>query len=97
MASFLSSLMRKLTGGGGNGAVPAGEAETYKGFTIVPAPRASGGQFNIAGTISKQIGDELKEHQFIRADTHGSREEAARHSISKAKQIIDEQADGLFG
>ncbi len=98
MASFLSGLMRRLTGAGsGNGASPAGEAESYKGYTIIPVPHANGGQYNTAGLISKQIGEELKEHKFIRADTHGSQEEAARHSITKAKQIIDEQGDGIFG
>jgi len=98
MASFLSGLMGRLTGGGsggGNGAVA--EAEDYKGYTIIPAPRANGGQYNTAGIITKKVGEEVKEHRFIRADTHGSQDDAIRHSLSKARQIIDEQGDALFG
>ncbi|HMB47212.1 MAG TPA: HlyU family transcriptional regulator [Afifellaceae bacterium] len=103
MASFLSSLFGKLTGAGAanggdnDGAGVAGEAEDYKGFTITPVPRPSGGQYNTAGQITREIDGEVKKHQFIRADTHAGREEAIRHSLSKAKQIIDEQGDRLFG
>jgi hypothetical protein len=38
----------------------------------------------------------VKEHQFIRADTHHSRDEAVQFTISKAKQIIDMQGDRMF-
>lgn len=95
MASFLSRLFGGAKDDAGGAA--AGEPETYKGFTIVPAPMPNGGQFNTAGTITKEIDGEIKEHRFIRADTHAGREEAERHSITKAKQIIDEQGDRLFG
>ncbi len=95
MASFLSRLFGGSKGDAGEGA--PGEAENYKGYTIVPSPRLNGRQYNTAGTISREIDGEVKKHQFIRADTHAGREEAIRHSITKAKQIIDEQGDRLFG
>jgi hypothetical protein len=38
----------------------------------------------------------MKEHRFIRADTHHSREDAITFAISKAKQIIDLQGDRIF-
>ena len=99
MASILSGLFGRLTGGGksDDGAGVAGDAEDYKGFTITPVPRPSGGQYNTAGLITREIDGEVKTHQFIRADTHAGREEAIRHSLTKAKQIIDEQGDRLFG
>jgi hypothetical protein len=95
MASFLSRLFGGAKDDAGE-AAPA-EPETYKGFTIVPAPMPNGGQFNTAGTITKEIDGEMKEHKFIRADTHAGRDEAVRHSLTKARQIIDEQGDRLFG
>ena len=99
MASILSGLFGRLTGGGraGDDAGVAGDAEEYNGFTITPVPRPSGGQYNTAGLITREIDGEVKTHQFIRADTHAGREEAIRHSLTKAKQIIDEQGDRLFG
>ena len=104
MASFLSGLFGKLIGGsagandGGNAAnANGGEAEVYQGYTIIPSPRPNGGQYNTAGLITREIDGEVKKHQFIRADTHAGREEAIRHSLTKARQIIDEQGDRLFG
>ena len=43
------------------------------------------------------INGELKTHTFVRADTMSSLEEAASFSIVKARQIIDQQGDRLFG
>ena len=39
----------------------------------------------------------MKEHRFVRAETHSSHEEAIAYSIVNAKQIIDEQGDRIFG
>jgi hypothetical protein len=38
----------------------------------------------------------LREHRFVRADTHGSADQAREFAIVKARQIIDEQGDRLF-
>lgn len=99
MASILGKLFGGLVGGGDGGA-PAegkrGEAVEYEGYTIQPAPRKQGGQWLTAGVISKQVGDELKEHHFLRADTHANVEDAESFSVTKAKQIIDEQKDAIF-
>ena len=43
----------------------------------------------------KEVGGEVKEHRFVRAETHSSREEAIAFSIAKAKQIVDEQGDRI--
>ena len=97
MASIFSRLMGKLSGaaqaGGGS---ERGPAQDYNGFTIQAAPLRQGSQWLTAGFISKTVGDEHKEHQFIRADTHGSREDAEAFSITKARLIIDEQGERLF-
>ena len=82
---------------GGNAAEPKSEAsEEYKGFRITPAPIREGGQFRIAARIEKTVDGATRTHQLIRADTTGSVDEAAVTSLAKAKQIIDEQGDGVF-
>ena len=92
----LSSIFGRLFGGGGNEAAAAPSVE-YKGYTIRPAPYANKGQYQTAGFIEKEIDGEVKQHRFIRADLHASREQAVAFSTSKAQQIIDEQGDRIFG
>ncbi|HEX2527870.1 MAG TPA: HlyU family transcriptional regulator [Geminicoccus sp.] len=94
---MLGKLMGKLFGGGSGGAAAApAQAVEYKGYEILAEPMSNGGQFNVAGVIRKSFPDGAKEHRFIRADTHGSRDDAAGHSVQKAQQLIDEQGDRLF-
>ncbi|MGF1610705.1 MAG: HlyU family transcriptional regulator [Kiloniellales bacterium] len=102
MGSKLAKLFGALLGpkeSKGTGAAPGGavgEAVDYKGFSIRPAPRREGSQWLTAGVITKQIGDELKEQHFIRADFFSSKEEADSCALRKARQIIDEQGEKLF-
>ena len=74
-----------------------GHAEDYKGFRIRPAPFAAEGQWQTAGVIEKDFPDGPKEHRFIRAERHASRDEASELATFKAKQIIDERGDAVFG
>ena len=96
MASFLSRLFGGSAEGSEKRSAGSFDSEDYNGYTITPAPRSSGGQYNTAGVIAKPFGEEVREHRFIRADTHASADEAATHSLTKAKQIIDEQGDRIF-
>lgn len=92
------SFWKNLFGGGGeakDAAPPSGEE--YKGFTIRATPMSVGSEYQLAGRIEKEIGGELKVHEFVRADRLSSRDEATRFALAKARQIIDEQGDGLFG
>ena len=95
----LGSLFGKLLGGstkeGANAAEPA-EAVEYNGFTIIAAPLKEGGQFKTAGSIVKDVSGETKTATFVRADNHADRQSAVSHSERKAKQIIDEQGEGMF-
>lgn len=88
------SILSKLFGGGSK---PEAEPETYSEFRIFAEPQSDGGGYRVAGRIEKEIDGEIKTNRFLRADTCQSREEAERISILKAKQIIDEQGDKLFG
>jgi len=98
MASGLKALWRRLTGGSGADADTdtGGEALDYNGYRIRPAPYPSKGQYQTCGIIEKEVAGETKQHRFVRAETHPSREGAVDFSISKAKQMIDEQGDRLF-
>jgi hypothetical protein len=75
----------------------AGPATEYNGYRIHPAPYRRQGQYQTCGVIEREISGEVKEHRFIRAELHPSRETAIAFSIAKAKQIIDEQGERLFG
>jgi hypothetical protein len=93
------SFWKKIFGSGGS--EPAGNGadapqEEYKGFVIRAALQRVGSEFQLAGSIEKQVGDDLKRHDFVRADRFSSKDEAASYTLAKGRQIIDEQGDGLF-
>ena len=52
--------------------------------------------YQTAGIIEKDAPDGVKEHRFVRADTHQNMDDAINFTISKAKQIIDMQGDRMF-
>lgn len=92
------SFLKRLFGGGAPAAPePAAEPSDYKGYGIVPAPIAEGGQFRVAGTISKEIGGVARTHRFIRADVFADRDEAVAAALRKAHLIIDQNGDRMFG
>jgi hypothetical protein len=95
MERHVSFWKNLFAGGAVAAASPAATAE-HNGFAISADPFSNGGQFQVAGTISKEINGERKDHKFIRADSFGSREEAATFTLIKAKQIIDQQGDRMF-
>jgi hypothetical protein len=96
--SFLKSLFGI---GGSKGETSGGPAATakeaeHKGFIIRATPYKDGGQYQTAGSIVKEVGGEMKEYKFVRADRFSTMEEAADLSLSKGRQIIDEQGERLF-
>jgi hypothetical protein len=97
MLSKLKEVWARLaTREAGPSAAPPGETIEYKGYRITPAPYPSKGQYQTAGTIEKDSPEGPKVHRFIRADTYQSRDDAIAFTISKAKQIIDQQGDRIF-
>ena len=72
-------------------------AVEYKGYRIQPAPYLnSNSSFQTAGTIEKDTPDGVRRHEFVRADTYDSRDDAVAFTISKAKQLIDQLGDRMF-
>jgi len=94
----LGNILKSLLGSGGNDASGSKAADPieYKGFTIVAEPVNEGGQFRTAGKILKVVDGETRETRFIRADNNGDFQSSVEHCHYKAKQIIDEQGDGLL-
>lgn len=90
----LGSLLRGLFGG--RRQPPEAEAVTYGEYTITPTPMAQGGQYVTAGIIRKQTAEGVREHHFVRADTHASPEDAASFAVRKGQQIIDQLGYRIF-
>ena len=98
------SFFKRLFGGGGDGGngagndngSKAGASVEHEGFTITPTPMKEGGQYRLAGTITRELDGELKTHKLIRADLFTSADECGEACIRKAKQVIKEQGAGLF-
>jgi hypothetical protein len=92
------SFLKKLFGLGSGGESAPAPAQTveYQDYTITPAPYEAEGQYQTAGAITKLIDGEVKEHRFIRADRHPSYDVAVEFTVSKARQIIDEQGERIF-
>jgi hypothetical protein len=91
------SFWKSLFGGGATeSAEKASEPVEYNGFTIRAAPYKAEGQYQTAGTISKDVGGVVKEHKFVRADRHASYDDAVEFSLSKARQIVDQSGDRMF-
>ncbi|WP_342068511.1 HlyU family transcriptional regulator [Yoonia algicola] len=84
------ALFSKLFGSSKPEAVPS---EAYKDFTITPTPEKDSGGWRLAARIEK----DGQVHELIRADVLQSKEQADAASVAKAKQVIDEQGDRLFG
>jgi hypothetical protein len=90
------SLLSRLFGGGG-GSGPEPKATDYKGYAVTPSPIREGTRYRVSARIVKEVGGETKTHTLIRADTLESLDAAAEASMAKAKMLIDQQGDRLFG
>jgi hypothetical protein len=97
--SFFSSLFRRGSDSGAAAAKAAAKAAApieYKGYVICAAPYKNNGQYQTAGSITREIDGVRKEHRFIRADAYASYEDAVNFTENKARQIIDLQGDKIF-
>jgi hypothetical protein len=94
------SFLSKLFGGGNKETTPAGDKtldqENYKGFLIKAIEMRAGSEYQLAGTIEKEIGGELKTYKFVRADRMSSKDDLTSMALGKGRQIIDEQGERIF-
>jgi len=94
-------MFSKLKAALGRLAAPAEEppisAVEYKGYRIHPVPYLNNiNSYQTAGAIEKDTPEGVKRHEFVRADTYDSRDDAVAFTISKAKQLIDQLGDRMF-
>ena len=91
------SFLRKLFGLSVPSAPQTGASVEHEGYTIAPAPMSEGSQYRLVAMIRKEIDGVTREHRMVRADVFSSRDEAIEAAIRKAKLVIKEQGDRLFG
>ncbi|KOO04348.1 HlyU family transcriptional regulator [Vibrio nereis] len=72
------------------------EPVEYKGFLIYQEAIAEGGQYRIAGRITKEIDGEVKTHRFIRSDVLASPSDADEFMLKKAQMFIDQMGENIF-
>ena len=99
MIEFLKGLFGSGGGGGRGAPRRLGKEEAaveYNDFHISPCPRKVTGGWSTEGIIRKNIGGEIKEHIFIRADTSITKESAISLIVGKSKTLIDQRGDGIF-
>ena len=72
------------------------DSPSYKGFLIKAIEMRAGSEYQLAGTIEKEIGGELKTYKFVRADRMSSKDDLISMALGKGRQIIDEQGDKIF-
>ena len=95
--SIFRTFWQRVAGGSGGAAQDVAiDPVEYGGYRIRPAPYPAGAGYQTAGVIEKDFADGVEEHRFVRAETHPSRDDAVAFSITKAKQIIDQQGDRMF-
>ena len=89
----MMSFLKRIFGSASGSSRPETEAVEYKGFLIFPEPEKEAAGWRIAARIEK----DGKVHKLIRADTIQDPEVALDATVGKAKQVIDEQGERIFG
>jgi hypothetical protein len=84
--------LKNLFGGGSSSEPAVTKSLEYKGFVIEAQPYKDGGQFQLAGTITK----DGKTQRFVRADKFTDKNEAADFAIAKGQLMIDQLGESLF-
>ena len=68
----------------------------YAGYLIYPEPMAEGGQYRLAGRITREIDGQLQTHHFIRSDLFTNPADAERFMVQKAHTFIDQMGERMF-
>jgi hypothetical protein len=100
MAGFLSKLFGSFSGGsgGGEGSGSAREHMQKIGeYTVFATPRREGSQFRLAGRIEHETDTGKLVRTFVRADLFASETDTVETTFRKAKQIIEQHGQTLFG
>ena len=90
------SLFRRLFGGADREEVLPEPTIEYDGYVVRATPYEEAGQWQLCGVIRRDIGGEVKEHRFVRADRFTDRDVAIEMTLDKAKRIITERGRSIF-
>ncbi|MDB5525984.1 MAG: hypothetical protein JWM58_3747 [Rhizobium sp.] len=98
MAGFLSKILGAFSGGGGDKPSSSKEHMQKIGeYTVYASPRKEGAQYRLAGRIEHEANGETLVRNFVRADLFSSETDTVETTFRKAKQIIEQHGQGLFG
>ncbi len=89
-------LFSRLFGGKSTEKTVSVEPVEYKDFLIYQEVIAEGGQYRVAGRITKEIDGELKTHRFIRSDVVSNKSDAEELMLKKAQMFIDQMSGRIF-
>ena len=68
----------------------------YAGYLIYPEPMAEGGQYWLAGRVTKELVGVLQIHRFIRSDLFANPADAERFMVQKSHTFIDQMGERMF-
>ncbi|WP_100753888.1 HlyU family transcriptional regulator [Vibrio salilacus] len=89
-------LFSRLFGSSKTQPQPQVEPVEYKGYLIYQEALPEGGQYRIAGRITKPLGEDIQTHRFIRSDVLSSQSDANEFMLKKAQMYIDQMGDNIF-
>lgn len=92
--------LKSILGGGNADAAKGGKSavqheEDYGEYHLEISPLKVGGQYRVAGTITRRD-DPEKRYNLIRADLCPTLDIAVEQSLTKARQTVDQLGDRMF-
>ena len=90
------SLFRRLFGSGTREEELPEPTMEYAGFLVRATPYEEAGQWQLCGVIRRDVGGEVMEYRFVRADRFADRDVAIEMTFDKAKRIISERGRSIF-
>lgn len=92
--------LKSILGGGNSDTSQGGKAavqyeEDYGEYHLAISPQKVGGQYRVAGTITRLDNPE-KRYNLIRADLCPTLDIAVEQSLVKARQTVDQLGDRMF-
>jgi hypothetical protein len=99
MAGFFSKILGAFSGGGADAGTGGGNEQMQKigEYTVYATPKKEGAQYRLAGRIEHEVNGETLIRNFVRADLFSSETDTVETTFRKAKQIIEQHGQGLFG
>ena len=91
------SFLKKLFGSGAAKVEEPSPSQEHGGFTIRATPYLEQGQWQMCGVIEREVAGTLKSHRFIRADRFPAKSDAVEMTFFKARQIVDQSGERIFG